>query len=237
MAKLSGKEIIRQNELGTIFISDFDDTRVGPNSYDLSLSDEFMEYVLPSNNNGIYNDILYQNISMSRDDKDIVLNSMDTGDITTIIPKGNAKECCRWNEETNEYDTDIYHDFLDMKKDNQAVKYNISEDGFILYPGRFYLARTKERTVTNGFVPCIEGRSSIARLGITVHITAGFGDNGCDGYWTLEMKVEHPIKIYPGTRICQIYYDTIDGDASIVYEGKYAGNDSVQSSRLYKDFE
>jgi dCTP deaminase len=214
MAKLSGKEIIRQNELGNIFISDFDDTRVGPNSYDLSLSDEFMEYVLPCNINRIYDDILNQYISMSNNNKNIILELKE-------------KYKC----------ANKYNDFLDMKKDNQVVKYNILEDGFILYPGRFYLARTKERTITNGFVPCIEGRSSIARLGITVHITAGFGDNGFDGYWTLEMKVEHPIKIYPGTRICQIYYDTIDGDASIVYDGKYTGNDSVQSSRLYKDFE
>ena len=68
----------------------------------------------------------------------------------------------------------------------------------MLSPHQLYLARTAERTVTHNLVPQIEGRSSVGRLGLFVHVTAGFGDVGFSGYWTLEMFAVHPVRIYPG---------------------------------------
>jgi dCTP deaminase len=82
----------------------------------------------------------------------------------------------------------------------------------------------------------LEGRSSIGRLGLFVHITAGFGDVGFNGYWTLEMLCVQPIRIYPGIQICQIFYHTIEGDFIPYHSGKYQNNDGVQPSLLYKDF-
>ncbi len=87
---------------------------------------------------------------------------------------------------------------LDMAKANRVRRIEIPEDGLVLSPNQLYLARTAERTTTHNLVPQIEGRSSIGRLGLFVHVTAGFGDVGFSGYWTLEMFAIHPVRIYPG---------------------------------------
>ena len=82
----------------------------------------------------------------------------------------------------------------------------------------------------------IEGRSSIGRLGIFIHITAGFGGVGFSGYWTLEIFCIKPIIIYPNVEIAQLYYHTIDGDYEEYNSGKYQNNTDIQPSMLYKDF-
>jgi len=132
----------------------------------------------------------------------------------------------------------VYEDeVLDMKKPNKASTVTIPEDGLILYPGKLYLGRTMEFTKTNNCVPMLEGRSSIGRLGLYIHVTAGFGDIGFSGYWTLELHCVQPIKIYPGIDICQIYYHTLLGDFVEYKSGKYQNNTGIQPSLLYKDFE
>lgn len=125
---------------------------------------------------------------------------------------------------------------LDMKKPNEAKEIIISENGFKLEPNELYLGRTLEYTTTKNFVPMIEGRSSIGRLGIFIHITAGFGDVGFSGYWTLEIFCIKPIIIYPNVEIAQLYYHTIDGEYEEYSSGKYQNNTDVQPSMLYKDF-
>ena len=82
----------------------------------------------------------------------------------------------------------------------------------------------------------LEGRSSVGRLGLFVHITAGFGDVGFEGYWTLEIFCVQPVKIYPGIEICQIYYHSLDGDYVNYVSNKYQKNKSIQASMMYKDF-
>ncbi|MCL4165712.1 UNVERIFIED_CONTAM: hypothetical protein GTU68_057564, partial [Idotea baltica] len=79
----------------------------------------------------------------------------------------------------------------------------------------------------------IEGRSSIGRLGLFVHVTAGFGDVGFAGFWTLEMFAVQPIRIYPGVEICQIFYHQIAGDIKEYSSGKYQNNVGIQPSLLY----
>ena len=125
---------------------------------------------------------------------------------------------------------------LDMKKPNETKEIIISEEGFKLEPNELYLGRTLEYTTTKNFVPMIEGRSSIGRLGIFIHITAGFGDVGFSGYWTLEIFCIKPIIIYPNVEIAQLYYHTIDGEYEEYSSGKYQNNTDVQASMLYKDF-
>lgn len=98
---------------------------------------------------------------------------------------------------------------LDMKKLNPTKRITIPEEGLLLEPNRLYLGRTNEFTKTDGFVPMLEGRSSTGRLGLFIHVTAGFGDVGFSGYWTLEIFCIQPIRIYPNAQICQIYYHTI----------------------------
>ena len=132
----------------------------------------------------------------------------------------------------------VYDDkVLDMKKPNKTHKIIIPKTGLKLEPGVLYLGRTMEYTKTNQYVPMLEGRSSIGRLGLFVHVTAGFGDIGFSGYWTLEILCTQPIIIYPGVDICQIYYHTVKGDITEYNSGKYQNNSGIQPSLLYKDFE
>lgn len=130
------------------------------------------------------------------------------------------------------YDEEV----LDMKKENKASKIIIPEEGIVLQPRKLYLGRTMEYTETDRYVPMLEGRSSIGRLGLFIHVTAGFGDVGFKGYWTLEIFCVQPIRIYPGVEICQIYYHDIDGEYDKYSSGKYQNNSGIQTSLLYKDF-
>ncbi len=132
----------------------------------------------------------------------------------------------------------VYEDkVLDMKKDNKASKIIIPPEGLVLEPGKLYLGRTLEYTKTESCVPMLEGRSSIGRLGLYIHVTAGFGDVGFSGYWTLEIHCIQPIRIYPEVEICQIYYHTIEGDFEGYSSGKYQNNEGIQTSKLFRDFE
>ncbi len=124
---------------------------------------------------------------------------------------------------------------LDMKKSNRVSRLTIPPSGFVLEPNRLYLGRTVERTETHNLVPMIEGRSSIGRLGLFVHVTAGFGDVGFAGYWTLEMFAVQPIRIYPGISICQIFYHQVVGDIQEYRSNKYQHNRDIQPSLLYKE--
>lgn len=126
---------------------------------------------------------------------------------------------------------------LDMKHPNKTFSIKIPECGMELFPGILYLGRTNEFTHTDQFVPMLEGRSSIGRLGMSVHVTAGFGDIGFAGYWTLEIHCIHPVKIYPNIDICQIYYHTIQGNYDLYSSGKYQNNKGIQPSLMYQDFE
>tara|TARA_B110000037_G_scaffold148991_1_gene168220 strand:- start:5846 stop:6367 length:522 start_codon:yes stop_codon:yes gene_type:complete len=126
---------------------------------------------------------------------------------------------------------------LDMKKENTATRMVIPEEGLLLDTNKLYLGRTLEFTSTDGYVPMLEGRSSIGRLGLFIHVTAGFGDVGFSGFWTLEMFCVQPIRIYAGVEIAQIYYHKIDGEYDTYVSNKYQHNKSIQPSLLFKDFE
>ncbi|MDR3270484.1 MAG: dCTP deaminase [Peptococcaceae bacterium] len=127
-------------------------------------------------------------------------------------------------------------DVLDMKKPNKTAALRIPPEGLVLAPGRLYLGRTLEYTETDRYVPMLEGRSSIGRLGLFIHVTAGFGDVGFKGFWTLEIHCIQPIRIYAGVEICQIYYHAIEGEYEQYSGGKYQDNQGIQPSLLYQDF-
>lgn len=170
---LSGREIVRRLG-GDIIIEGFDPKRVNPNSYNLTLHEQFLVY-------------------------------------TSTV--------------------------LDMKKANPTRSFVIKDRGFIMQPGELYLGRVNERTVTKNLIPMLEGRSSIGRLGIEIHVSAGFGDVGFAGYWTLEMTCVRPVRIYPNVEICQMYFHTIEGDFDEYVSNKYQNNTGVQASMMHKDFD
>jgi len=124
---------------------------------------------------------------------------------------------------------------LDMKQRNRVRRLTIPEDGLVLNPSQLYLGRTVEHTETHDLVPMIEGRSSVGRLGLFVHVTAGFGDVGYRGYWTLEIFAVQPVRIYPFVPICQIFYHQIDGKYAEYNSDKYQDSHDVLPSLLYKE--
>lgn len=130
----------------------------------------------------------------------------------------------------------VYTDeILDAGNNNQTKVITIPNEGFMLEPGQLYLARTLEYTETRRLVPMIIGRSSIGRLGVTVHITSGFGDIGFCGYWTLQLTCVKKVKIYPGMKICQIFYHSILGEYEMYSSSKYQGSKQIVPSQFYKE--
>ena len=128
---------------------------------------------------------------------------------------------------TNSYDVHlekslaVYEDeILDAKKHNKIRHFEIPEEGIILVPSKLYLGVTEEYTETHAHVPFLEGKSSIGRLGIDIHATAGKGDVGFCNFWTLEISVRQPVKIYAGMPIGQLIYFTVDGDVEVLYNKK-----------------
>lgn len=95
---------------------------------------------------------------------------------------------------------------LDAKIENKTKSYSIDIDGIILMPGILYLGSTIEYTEAHEHVPFLEGKSSVGRLGISVHCTAGVGDVGFCGHWTLEISVIQPVRVYAGMPIAQLLF-------------------------------
>ena len=126
---------------------------------------------------------------------------------------------------------------LDMRKKNRVRRIPVPREGFVLQPGQLYLGRTAERTETHNLVPMIEGRSSVGRLGLFVHVTAGFGDVGFCGYWTLEMFAIQPVRVYPGVPICQIFYHDLRGEITEYDSDKYQHNTDIQPSLLFQELD
>lgn len=126
-------------------------------------------------------------------------------------------------------------DTLDAAEKNETVTLKIPDEGLVLEPGQLYLARTVEYTETRGLVPMLLGRSSIGRLGISVHLTSGFGDIGFCGYWTLQLTCIKKVRIYPNMKICQIFYHDVLGEYENYSSTKYQGSREIVSSQLYQE--
>jgi dCTP deaminase len=128
---------------------------------------------------------------------------------------------------SNSYDVHLgkwlarYKDpILDARKHNQIEYFEIPDDGFILLPLTLYLGVTEEYTETHAHVPFLEGKSSVGRLGIDIHATAGKGDVGFCNNWTLEISVSTPVRVYHGMPIGQLIYFAVQGEIINPYNKK-----------------
>ena len=128
---------------------------------------------------------------------------------------------------TNSYDVHLgkflamYEDHvLDARKHNKVRVFEIPEDGYVLRPGTLYLGVTEEYTETHIAVPFLEGKSSVGRLGIDIHATAGKGDVGFCNNWTLEISCIQPVRVYYGMPIGQLIYFSVHGDIDKYYNKK-----------------
>jgi dCTP deaminase len=138
--------------------------------------------------------------------------------------------------------------FIDPKQPQEDLTELVEvEDGkaFILHPGEFVLASTLERVeLPADVVARLEGKSSLGRLGLLIHSTAGFVDSGWRGNLTLELSnvSNLPIAIYPGMRIGQISFLQMTSAAEAPYgsgaaRSKYQGQKGPTPSRYYRNFE
>jgi dCTP deaminase len=127
------------------------------------------------------------------------------------------------------------NDVLDPKVKQDVNTITIDEKGYILNPGRIYLGHTFERMGSDSYVPIIKGRSSSARLGLFIHVTADLIDIGSHNQWTLQLYAVQPIKVYPGMLIGQVTFWKVIGEIE-KYNGKYQGSIGPCESQIYKDF-
>ena len=136
---------------------------------------------------------------------------------------------------------------LDVKKDLTGLTelVDVPADGcFLLHPGEFVLGSTLERVgVPDDLVARVEGKSSLGRLGLVIHSTAGFIDAGFDGHVTLELAnlANLPITLYPGMKIGQISFITMTSPAENPYGSgakgsKYQGQRGPTPSRYFENF-
>lgn len=173
---LTLNEILKRIRNGGIKIDPFDENNLGPNSYDLTLSNRFLYYP-----------------------------------------------------------TEIE---FDLKRHTSPLKGTIPDCGIVFKPGELYLGCTNEYTESLDCIPLIEGRSSLARLGISVHQTGGFGDIGFCGNWTLEITVVKPVRIYRSVKFAQICWFEPTGKIDKKYQGKYQESKSNMAikSRIHYEF-
>ncbi len=128
---------------------------------------------------------------------------------------------------TNSYDVHLgkflatyVDEILDAKKHNPIDVFEIPSDGYVLEPNQLYLGVTEEYTETLDHVPFLEGKSSVGRLGIDIHATAGKGDVGFCNTWTLEISVSQKVRVYPGMPIGQLIYFKTEGSIKNYYNKK-----------------
>ena len=120
---------------------------------------------------------------------------------------------------------------LDARAHNTISTFEIPAEGFVLQPGQLYLGVTEEYTETHAHVPFLEGKSSVGRLGIDIHATAGKGDVGFCNHWTLEISVSMPVRIYHGMPIGQLIYFGLQGDVQTFYNRKLSAKYNERTDR------
>jgi len=142
-------------------------------------------------------------------------------------------------------DTTPYIDPKRAQEDLTELVEVEDDKAFILHPGEFVLGSTRERVALGSdLVARLEGKSSLGRLGLLIHSTAGFVDAGWDGHLTLELSnvANLPIAIYPGMKIGQISFLRMTSEAETPYGSetagsKYKGQRGPTPSRYYLNFE
>jgi dCTP deaminase len=123
------------------------------------------------------------------------------------------------------------NEVLDARSHNEIEHFLIPTEGFVLQPGTLYLGATAEYTETHNSVPFLEGKSSIGRLGIDIHATAGKGDVGFCNYWTLEISCVHPVRVYANMPIGQLIYFKVAGDIENYYNKKQNAKYNARSPK------
>ncbi|MFH1802389.1 MAG: dCTP deaminase [archaeon] len=124
---------------------------------------------------------------------------------------------------------------LDPKKENKFREIIIPEKGFVLQPGKLYLGHTIEEMGSDHYVPTMQARSSVGRLGLYIYLNSGLGDIGFKKQWTLELQAIHPLRVYEGMKVGQMLFWKVVGKI-ILYDGKYKASVGPEVSQIWRDF-
>ncbi len=211
--QLTGPEILRRmqdKENPDIIIKPFDMRCLGPNSYDLHLADTLRVYkhTIPK---GMRPAIPYKGSTGMHHMRDWF---EDSGYPTMGMANSEPYYYRDYLKHPEKYDLRNPRYLIDPTnpKHHETVEFKIPEQGLVLHPMFGFLGATVEYTETRNLIPHIDGKSSVGRNFIKNHFTAGRGDDGFCGDWTLEIEVLYPTVVYPYMRIGQIYYETIMGE-------------------------
>jgi dCTP deaminase len=126
-------------------------------------------------------------------------------------------------------------DILDPKIKPQTEELKIPDTGYVMQRGDFLLGCSREMVGSNHYVPIIHAKSSVARLGLFIHITSGLFDIGCICDATFHLYATMPVRLYKGMPIAQVTFWQPKGEIKL-YEGKYQGDKGIAPSRIYQDF-
>ena len=127
------------------------------------------------------------------------------------------------------------NELIDSAKVNPVDTLTIGDEGFLLEPRKLYLAETIETLGSNHFVPTYAARSSVARMGMFINLSAPLGDIGFIGKWTIQLFCIHPVKVYFGMNIGQMMFWHTSGKIEL-YKGKYQAANGPIESRIHIDF-
>lgn len=199
---LTGDEIMRQVSAGRITIDPFDEMQVNPASYDLRLGSKV----------AVYSDAVHAGWS-----------ELSSTLVAHTNPPQLKPDVVKYTSQVMGANLSAAGAYMDARKQQHVFEFDIHpERGWLLKPGIGYLMHTVERICTSNYLPVLDGKSSIGRLFIAVHVTAGYGDTGFDGQYTLEVLATHPVIVYPGMRIAQMRFHTVVGEVRDY--GMYGGN-------------
>lgn len=127
------------------------------------------------------------------------------------------------------------NEVLDPMLKQETDTIDIGRQSITLFPDKIYLGHTYETMGSDFYVPIIRAKSSIARMGLFIHVTADLIDIGSHNEWTLQLHAVQPIKIHAGMLIGQVTFWTVQGEIKL-YNGKYQGSKGPCESQIYEDF-
>lgn len=223
---LSDKTILKEMESGNIIIEPFEPKHLNPNSIDLTLNPA---YKMVSQDNLLTaterEDIFAQLNGLSHQDRIEMNPNASDDDVHEIMDIAGIP---RW--------------FVDCKKSNNFREGIVPEGGMVLVPGELYIYHCNEKVgCKKNIRATVMGKSSIGRLGLFVHVTAGFVDTGFEGSLVLEMVPTIPIRIYPNQKICQLEFVRVEGEFNETYDqkegSKYMNQTGSQTSKMHENFD
>ncbi len=218
MGILTGPQILKEIELGNIVIDPFDPSFIGPNSVDVRLGPKLLRYAKEEDRD--------PTPILPEDSWDSTKDEVDpaSGRVAVRFPVYRRHGLLLRGHEAV---------VIDSRRPPKTVEVPLQDcGGWILEPGVLYLGQTAEWTESLGVVPYIDGRSSLGRLGVFCHATAGRGDDGFRGRFTLEISVVERVLIFPFDRWFQITYQRVEG-ARRPYEGRYQDDEGPEPSRAF----